>query len=151
MPGVAPRVTPSASPAFGRFRALVVDDERVIRSLLRRALARSEFDVAEAGNGRSALEIFRPGLFGLVFGDVQMRFMGGIELLRQLKVQQPDLPVVLVSGNFEPKSGPSDADLEAYALLKKPLSIDTIQRTALAAVNVRTEVTPRSRIGIVCC
>jgi two-component system, NtrC family, nitrogen regulation response regulator NtrX len=145
MPGTLPQTTPSGRAASPRFRALVVDDERVIRTLLRRVLTRAEFDVVEAANGQVALNLLRRGDFDLVVTDVQMPIMGGLELLEHLKLQQPELPIVVLSGHFELANGQSPVELGAFALLKKPFSIEEIQKTALGAINARTQVMPGPR------
>jgi DNA-binding NtrC family response regulator len=129
-------LTPPASPQRDLpYRALVVDDERLVRSLVCRALARTGFDVFEAGNGEAALELVRAGDFELVISDVQMPIMGGLELAQRLKRVRPELPVILVSGHFELSDGQNAADYGAFAVLRKPFSITELQRTALRAVD----------------
>lgn len=124
---------------------MVVDDERLLRTVMRRALTHAGFEVHEAANGALARDLFRIGQFDVVITDVNMPVIGGLELLRHLKLEQPDLPVVLVSGHFEPANGQTALDLGASALLKKPFSIADIQQTALHAVNRRTSATPKLR------
>jgi DNA-binding NtrC family response regulator len=134
-------LTQSASPQRASllpYRALVVDDERMLRSLVCRALARTGFEVFEAANGRAALDLIRASDFELVVSDVQMPIMGGLELAEELKRERPELPVILVSGHFELSQGLKPADYGAFALLRKPFSIIELQRTALHAIDSGT-------------
>lgn len=126
------------------YRALVVDDERMVRSLVCRILARAGFDVLEAGNGEGALELVRACDFELVISDVQMPVLGGLELAQLLKRERPELPVILVSGNFELSDGQTPADYGAFAVLRKPFSITELQRTALRAVDDECRSSRRS-------
>jgi len=137
------KTAPSIGPSLPRLRALVVDDEHVIRRLLRRALARAGFEVVEATDGEAALGAFRGGEFDLVVSDLKMPVMGGLELLRCLKLERPEVPVVLVSGHFEPRAGQSPDDMGAFAVLGKPFSIEEIQRTALRATDTHARQPPR--------
>lgn len=132
-----PRIASAPPVNTSTYRALVVDDETMVRNLVCRALARRGFDVFEAVNGRAALDLIRADEFGLVVSDVKMPDMGGIELLENLRRERPGLPVVLLSGDFELARGQSAADLGAFALIQKPFSIDQLQRTALRAIELR--------------
>lgn len=118
-----------------RLRALVVDDERSIRRLVHRCLARVDFEVLEAANGEAALELARGVDFDVVISDVQMPTMSGIELLARLRVEQPALPVVILSGHYRAVAGQCLAELGAFAVMKKPFSLEDVQRVALCAVN----------------
>jgi CheY-like chemotaxis protein len=131
------QTTSSRPSPFPLFRALVVDDERVIRSVLRRALGGAGFEVVEAPNGEAALGLSRLQHFDLVISDVQMPRMGGLELLRHLKVEQPQLPVILISGHFELLNGQRPGDFGALAVLQKPFSLEEVQRAALRAADLR--------------
>jgi CheY-like chemotaxis protein len=120
-----------------RFRVLLVDDEPLLRSLLGRALARADFEVAEAASGPAALQLFCADRFDLVISDVQMPLMTGIELLRKLRHQQPELPVVLISGVFELAPDQSPADIGAFAVLSKPFPFEELHEVALRALDSR--------------
>lgn len=126
------------------YRALVVDDEPMVRHLLDRALTRTGFEVFEATDGGAALDLIGADEFDLVISDVEMPGIGGLELLQRVRLERPDLPVVLFSGHFELKPGQSAADFGAFAVLAKPCSIAEVQRTALLAVAARA----RSHIPI---
>jgi CheY-like chemotaxis protein len=68
------------------------------------------FEVVSALNGTEALEKFKADSFDIVILDIQMPGMNGIEVLRQMKMMKPDIPVVLSSAFNEFKQ-----DLGAWA------------------------------------
>lgn len=67
-------------------RALVIDDSRAIRSILRRMLAELGFDVLEAGNGREALDVLaEQSAFDLAMVDWNMPEMNGLEFIKAVR------------------------------------------------------------------
>ncbi|MCK5913529.1 MAG: response regulator, partial [Desulfuromusa sp.] len=100
---------------------LCVDDEPIIRELCASAL--EDYQVLLAENGLEALKILETEEIDIVLSDVMMPKMGGLELLKEIKKQQPDLAVVLMTGY-------SDRDLILEALqtgadnfINKPIDI----------------------------
>ncbi len=77
---------------------LVVDDETVARDLLARIVEREGFEVLTAVSAAEALELLRNHNVSLVFTDVKMPNMTGLELLATIKKKHPDTPVVLMTG-----------------------------------------------------
>jgi two-component system, cell cycle sensor histidine kinase and response regulator CckA len=94
--------TPLAVTASGRGSEtiLVIEDENVVRNLACRGLRDHGYDVVEARNGAEALRYMRkhPRKIDLVVSDVVMPEMGGRELGQRLAIQDPDLPVLYMSG-----------------------------------------------------
>ena len=76
---------------------LVVDDERSLRKLLRLQLEAEGYTVAEAGNGREALEQVRSGGIDLVMLDYMMPEMDGLETCQRLRTEYPGLPVIMLT------------------------------------------------------
>ena len=124
----------SCNPATSPGRVLLVDDEPELRRLLRRSLVRVGFEVVEASHGRAALELARQTSFDVVISDVRMPCMGGLELLERLQLEEPALPVVLMSGSTELPNRQSAVDLGAFDYLPKPITLAEIETVALAAV-----------------
>jgi two-component system, NtrC family, response regulator AtoC len=126
-------------------RVLLVDDEPELRRVLRRSLVRAGFEVVEAGHGRAALELARQSRFDVVISDVRMPCMGGLELLERLMLEEPELPVVLMSGSSEVASRQSAVDVGAFDYLSKPIGLVDIQVVALEAVALHRELGSRRR------
>jgi PAS domain S-box-containing protein len=101
--------------------ALVVEDERPIRLLLRRLLERRGFEVAEADSGETALAVARDRSPALVLCDLRMPRMGGIELYRHVCSLRPALSrrFVLMSGHAAPEDGEQLPDVPT---LHKPFT-----------------------------
>lgn len=80
-------------------RVLVTDDEPHVRRLLCTVLAKSGYQVEEASNGQHALEILRAkSAFDLLVLDLMMPVMGGLEVLATVRLEMPDLPVLMMNG-----------------------------------------------------
>jgi two-component system, cell cycle sensor histidine kinase and response regulator CckA len=94
--------TPQAVTASGRGSEtiLVIEDENVVRNLACRGLRDHGYEVVQARNGAEALRYMRkhPRKIDLVVSDVVMPEMGGRELGQRLAIQDPDLPVLYMSG-----------------------------------------------------
>ncbi|HVT71509.1 MAG TPA: PAS domain S-box protein [Lacunisphaera sp.] len=79
---------------------LVVDDEKMISDLITRALTRNGYRVIAAANGSEAIKLFiqHQGAVSLVLTDMMMPVMGGIELIQSLRVLNPGLRIIALSG-----------------------------------------------------
>lgn len=115
---------------------LVVDDEPVIRRMLRRTLERARFRVIEAEHGEQAVAILRSGEHDVaaVLSDVSMPVMGGIELTEHVHRAHPGLPVVLSSGLHGHSELAAQLGERLHGYLPKPYtatSVITIVNSAL--------------------
>jgi DNA-binding NtrC family response regulator len=120
-------------------RVLLVDDERTLRRVLARCLARAGFEVVEVDNGLAASELLSRERFDLVVSDVQMPGMDGIALLETLLVAESAVPVVLISGSLEIQGKEEAIRLGAFDFLRKPFDLSELRQIALRAVNNRRE------------
>jgi CheY-like chemotaxis protein len=106
---------------------LVVDDESTVRRFARRVLVEHGYHVHEAGDGSEALEVVRAlyDQLDVVVSDIVMPKLNGVELLRQLAMVRPELPVILMSGYAGPQL--ADRGIEApCSILSKPFSAETL-------------------------
>jgi two-component system, cell cycle sensor histidine kinase and response regulator CckA len=126
---------PPTPRADGRV-ALVVEDDGEVRAMAARALREVGYRVVEAENGRAALDLVRrhAGRLDLVVTDVGMPEMDGYELARRLSAERPSLPVLVMSG-YGDQDGQGHGTGTDYPFLRKPVSPDTLVRTAGEAVN----------------
>src|SRR5688572_12043161 len=116
-------------------RVLVVDDEPELRRLFRRNLVRAGHSVVEAASGREALSLARQLVFDVVISDVRMPDLGGLDLLEVLQREQPQLPVVLVSGS--PDLERASAAYGALDYLVKPVSFQDLRSIVKLAIELR--------------
>jgi len=125
---MAPAPEARRSPAC----VLVVEDEILIRVLIAEELRAEGFLVVEAATAEEALSYFQAGVqVDLVVSDIELPgALSGVDLIRRLRAEAPDLPTVLTSGC-------SPAAHEADAFLPKPY--DLRQAVALIAVLLQRE------------
>src|SRR5437867_9187881 len=83
--------------AMQEIPTLVVDDEPSIRDLLRLQLGAMGCQVACAADGREALDAFGKEPFDLIFTDIRMPRMSGIQLLQEIRALTPEISVVVLS------------------------------------------------------
>jgi len=91
-------VAPASHERATQRRVLVVDDERLVRVHLRRALESQGYEVTEATSGTEALAALAQDIPSVILLDVTMPDISGIEVLRQIRRQGSNVPVILSSG-----------------------------------------------------
>ncbi len=125
-------------------RILIVDDEQGIRAALGQLLEFEGYEVrtvANAVDGLAEYARFKPHL---VFMDVKMAGIDGLEALRKLKEQDPSAIVVMISGHATIQTAVEATQHGAYDILEKPLDTDRILvtlRNALAHLDLHEENT----------
>jgi DNA-binding NtrC family response regulator len=102
-------------------RVLVVDDDAASRRLLEVRLRPLECDVATAGNGEQALSALRKDVPDLVLLDLQMPKMGGIEVLRALRKDKINVPVVVITAHGSIETAVEAMKEGAYDFITKPV------------------------------
>ena len=80
-------------------RVLIVDDEEAVRSSLRMIFEYEGYEVLLAANGPAGLKMAEQESPDLVFLDIKMPQMDGLEVLKRLKAEEPSPPVVILSGH----------------------------------------------------
>jgi len=126
-------------------KVLVVDDDPVVRKSFDRVLSGKGYAVITAENGEEALRKLVNEKYDVVYTDIRMPGISGLEVAEQLKAKQPWTPVVIITGY-----GSEEAEARARAagvssFLHKPLSPEMIEgsaATALAVPEPAVEVQP---------
>ncbi len=103
---------------------LIIDDEPGIRSVLGAVLTDEGFSVLEASSGYEALKLLKTELVDLIFLDVWMPEMGGLDVLKAVKADWPDVPVIMISGHGKIDMAVRAIKEGAFDFVEKPLSID---------------------------
>jgi two-component system response regulator AtoC len=106
-------------------RILVADDDPAIRELLTELLG-EEYNISEATTGEQALESLKAGKHDLVLLDLQLPGMSGLDVLKQLRDQQGELPVILITAHGSPNVAIQASSLGVYGFISKPFEIDDI-------------------------
>ena len=113
---------------------LVVDDEPNYLIILAEILRDEGFEVFTAGNGEKALDIVRTADLDLVLTDMQMPVMGGMELLRQVKAINHNLPVIMLTAYGEVEKAVAAMRDGAFNYLTKPFKNDELIANITKAV-----------------
>ena len=121
-------------------KILIIDDERGIRNTLREILADEGHEAEVAENGKQGLEMAQAKAYDLIFSDIKMPEMDGIELLTALKSGEEaiDTPVVMISGHGDVETAVQALKLGAYDFLLKPLDLNRILITTKNALETKT-------------
>lgn len=127
---------PPNDPTRRKRRILVVDDEDLVRDLLKHHLVKLGYEVVQAEDGAKALKLYRENPVDLVLSDVRMPRLDGLQLLVALKDMNPRLPVVLISGHGEVEIVVQALKAGADNFLAKPLRMDILARVVEQALSV---------------
>lgn len=123
-------------------RILVIDDEPGIRHALSQLLEYEGYEVHTAGGGSEGLALYEKVKPNLVFLDVKMAGIDGLEVLKRLRVLDPAAMVVMISGHATIQTAVEATQLGAYDILEKPLDTDRVLvllRNALVQRNLSEE------------
>jgi DNA-binding NtrC family response regulator len=107
-------------------KILVVDDERAIRRALREILEFEKFEVDEAENGKQAVEKAKAETYDIIFCDIKMPEMDGMEVLDELIKSKVDSPVIMISGHGNIDTAVQAIKKGAYDFIEKPLDLNRI-------------------------
>ncbi|MFM7234250.1 MAG: sigma-54-dependent transcriptional regulator [Flavobacteriales bacterium] len=116
-------------------KILIIDDEQTIRRALKEILEYESFEVIEAEDGPSALKQVEKETFDLIFCDVKMPRMDGIEVLGKLKEKGVETPVVIITGHGNVETAVESLKKGAYDFIQKPLDLNRILVTVRNACN----------------
>ena len=111
---------------------MIVDDSAAIRKILRRVLAQADIPVGqvhEASDGVEALEALKSNRVSLIFSDINMPNMDGLELLSKLKALERlrSVPVIMVTTEGGHARVMQALELGAAGYVKKPFTVDQIK------------------------
>lgn len=105
---------------------LIVDDEKLILSVLSKVLGVRGYEILVAENGQTALEMLKNKPIDIMLADVSMHPMDGLELLKQTKALHPKLPVVLMTAYGTVNTAMSSLTLGAFDYVSKPIRVDEL-------------------------
>ena len=114
---------------------LVVDDDPVVGKSFDRVLSSKGYEVVTAQNAAEALERIRQGEYDMVYTDIRMPGMDGLELAETVKARRPWTPVVIVTGYGTKANEERAMAAGVTAFLHKPLSPEMIEGSAFDAMH----------------
>jgi EAL domain-containing protein (putative c-di-GMP-specific phosphodiesterase class I) len=157
----SPQADPTPTKARGL--VLVVDDDRQLLEVLASQLTEAGWQVDRAGNGREALALVEGQRYEVVLSDIDMPGMNGVELLREIRGRDLDVPVLLITGHPRVATAVEALEHGALRYLQKPLRgrdlltavenaarlhrMARLKREALAAIGLEDRL-PADRAGL---
>lgn len=108
-------------------KILIIDDSPVARKILKSCMPKdADFVFIEAGDGLTGLQQFEAASPEITFIDLTMPVMNGIEALKKMKAVRPDAVIVVASADIQPKTIERVMSLGAFAMLRKPVSRESV-------------------------
>ncbi len=124
-------------------RVLVVDDEKAIRWSLGEALRNEGYEVAEAEDGKTGIKSFKDDPADIVILDLKLPDKSGLDILKTLKKEDPDLPVIMMTAYGEVDTAVEALKGGAYDFMLKPFQLEKMKvaiRHALETRQLKTEL-----------
>lgn len=118
-------------------RILVIDDEAAIRDSLRMILEYEGYEVVLAASGPEGIAVVEKDAPDLVFLDIKMPHMDGLEVLERLKTVNEPVPVVMISGHATVSTAVDATKKGAFDFIEKPLASDRVLLTVRNAIDQR--------------
>jgi DNA-binding NtrC family response regulator len=122
-------------------KILVIDDERSIRNTFKDILEFEKHIVTLAENGKQALEIIHNQAFDLIFSDIKMPEMDGIELLGHFMEREIEAPIVMISGHGNIETAVECIKKGAFDFIVKPIDLNRLLITVRNALERNSLVT----------
>lgn len=116
---------------------LLIDDDASLLRVTEYNLSSSGFTVITGRNGREGIEAFQNNQPDLVITDVQLGDMDGLELLKQFKEQEPDIPVIVITAFGSIKMAVQAMHLGAFTFITKPFDRDALRLSCIKALELR--------------
>jgi CheY-like chemotaxis protein len=115
-------------------KVLVVDDDAVVGKSFNRVLSKKGYVVTTAQNAHEALKQIREQEFDVVFTDIKMPGMDGVELAERVKASHPWTPVVIITGYGTKENEDRAKAVGVSDFMRKPLSPEMIEDSAAHAL-----------------
>lgn len=119
-------------------KILVIDDERAIRNTLKEILEFEGYEVAIAEDGKKGLEMGKEQQFDLIFSDIKMPEMDGLEVLSSLREAEVECPIVMISGHGNIETAVEAIKAGAFDFIEKPLELTRLLVTTKNALENKT-------------
>ena len=122
---------------------LITDDERAIRNTLKDILEYEDYTVSTAESGQQALDILEKEKIHLIFLDIKMKGLDGLETLKKIRESGNDVPVIMISGHGTIEIAVEATRYGAFDFLEKPPDLNRLlvaTRNALSQRSLKAEI-----------
>ena len=124
-------------------RLLLIDDERDFVNILSKRMQRRNIEVAKAYSGAEAIRALRSREFDVAVLDLKMEDMNGIEVLKILKILDPRLVVIMLTGHGSAEAAEQGLKLGAFDYLTKPCELEELLKKISEAYAHRRQTGPQ--------
>ena len=115
-------------------RLLIIDDERAIRNTLKEVLEFENYQVDVAENGKVGLETAKKNKYDLIYSDVKMPEMDGLEFLEAAQAEGVSCPIIMISGHGDIETAVAAIKKGAWDFVEKPLDLNHLLQMTKNAV-----------------
>lgn len=107
-------------------KVLVVDDDKVILNMLRKALIQNDIDANVIDSGEAALSLLQQQSYDLILLDINMKGMNGFEVIKRIRNSKSNIPIIVVSGRKEDQDALYGLKIGADDYVTKPFNPTTL-------------------------
>lgn len=118
-------------------RILVVDDEEIVRQTIGDFLVATGYRVDGVTSGHVALDALKVSEYDLAVVDVGLPDMDGLSLLKKIRADHPDVPVIMITGHQDLEVSVNALELGATRFLLKPIGLFELEAVLREAVGKR--------------
>ena len=108
---------------------LIIDDQKPIRNALREILEFEKYTIEEAADGFIGLEMIGNKNYDLVFCDIKMPRLDGLEFLKKVTEKENTIPIIMISGHGDIETAVQTLKLGAYDYIEKPLDLNRVLKS----------------------
>ncbi|MDE5629398.1 MAG: response regulator transcription factor [Muribaculaceae bacterium] len=134
--------------AATKIKILLVEDDSTLSFIVEDALIREGFDVVCASNGEAGLKLFKESKPDVIVADVMMPKMDGFEMVRQIRLIAPAVPVLFLTARTALEDVVKGFDLGANDYIRKPFQILELVVRIKALLKRRNSAAENTKVGI---
>ncbi|WKD86183.1 Transcriptional regulatory protein ZraR [Polaribacter huanghezhanensis] len=129
-------------------KILIIEDEAAIRRVLKKIISEENdtYNVEEAEDGLQGIEMIMNTDYDLVFCDIKMPKMDGVEVLEKAKKIKPEIPIVMISGHGDLETAVNTMRLGAFDYISKPPDLNRLLNTVRNALDRKELVVENKRL-----
>ncbi len=118
-----------------QFDILIVEDEHVIVDVAKKILNMEGFEVDEAFDAETALDKFQKNKYKLIISDLMLPHISGIELIKEVKSKNPEIPVIIITGYAKLENAVQSFKVGAFDFIPKPFDMEELSGVVFRAMN----------------
>jgi YesN/AraC family two-component response regulator len=128
-------------------KILVVDDEEILRSTLKRVLNRDDMETTLTASAKEALALLENEKFDLIITDVKMPEMDGITFLKTVRSNDPEVPIVILTGFATVEMTRDALQSGAYNFITKPFEVENILGIVKKGLSLKKEIVRNKEVA----